>query len=293
MEQADSSLILYAVIFMTALGLVLAGALAIANRFLWVYEDPRIGEVEELLPATNCGACGTAGCHPFAEALIAGDVVPANCTVSSGDARQEIAELLGVDAGDVEKVVARLACAGGAHVASNRSHYDGLDTCQAASIVAGGPKSCVWGCLGLADCEDVCDFDSISMNSHGLPVVNDDLCTACGDCVEVCPKNLFSLHPVSHKLWVACANLQNDELAESTCEVACTACERCAVDSPDGLIKMQNHLAVIDYSHNALASPVATERCPTGAIVWLDGKLGVRKGRESKRIIRKKSLPIS
>jgi hypothetical protein len=30
-------------------------------------------------------------------------------------------------------------------------------------------------------------------------------------------------------------------------------------------------VAVVDYAKNAVADPSATRRCPTGAIVWLDG----------------------
>lgn len=277
--------------FMALLGLVLSVSLAIANRKLWVYEDPRIDEVEDLLPKSNCGACGTAGCRPFAEALISGDVEPAQCTVNPREMNEEIADYLGVDAGDIEQRVARLACAGGAHVARMRAHYDGLDSCRAATLISGGPKACTWGCLGLADCADVCEFDAITMDNLGLPVVDTAKCTACEDCVEICPKGLFSIQPISHRLWVACKNEQRDEAAEDDCEVACTACERCAKDSPEGLIEIRDNLAIVDYSKNALASKVATERCPTGAIVWLD-QAGAIKGREAKRIVRKTALPL-
>jgi Na+-translocating ferredoxin:NAD+ oxidoreductase RNF subunit RnfB len=271
---------------------MLAMLLILANKKLWVFEDPRIDAVEELLPHSNCGACGTAGCRPFAEALLAGTVQPGQCTVNSHSANEEIADFLGVEAGEVEKRLARLACAGGSNVARMRAHYAGISSCQAAASVAGGPKGCSWGCLGMADCANVCEFDAIQMDSTGLPIVSSDKCTACGDCVEVCPKNLFSLQPISHRLWVACKNLQRDETAERDCEVACTACERCAKDSPEGLICMHNNLAVIDYSKNDLASKLATERCPTGAIVWLDGPQGSIRGRESKKIIRNSALPM-
>lgn len=281
-----------AILFMGVLGLLLSSLLAFANKKLWVFEDPRIDEVESLLPATNCGACGSAGCRPFAEALIEGKVAPALCTVSSADNITEIADYLGVDSGDVVKRVARLACAGGSHVARMRAHYDGLASCRAAAVVSGGPKGCTWGCLGLADCAEVCEFDAITMDKHGLPVVESAKCTACEDCVEVCPKGLFSIQPVDHRLWVACKNLEHGDTAENDCEVACTACERCAKDSPEGLITIDDNLAVIDYSKNGLASRVATERCPTGAIVWLDDDRGVIKGTQAKRIIRKEALPI-
>ncbi|WP_456375819.1 RnfABCDGE type electron transport complex subunit B [Thiolapillus sp.] len=291
MPGIELSHILIAIGFMTALGLMLSGILAVANRKLWVYEDPRIDEIEELLPSTNCGACGTAGCRPFAEALIRGELKPAQCTVNSRDAAEEIADYLGVDAGDVVKKVARLACAGGAHVARNKAHYDGLESCRAAAVVSGGPKRCAWGCIGLADCAEVCDQQAIHMNQFGLPVVDPAKCTACNDCVEICPKGLFSLQPVDRQLWVACKNLLHGDEAENDCEVACTACEKCAVDAPDGLIQIRNNLAVIDYSKNHLASPTAMERCPTGAIVWLEQEQPIR-GKEAKRVIRKQALPI-
>ena len=281
-----------AVLFMTALGLVLATLLMLANRWLWVYEDPRIDQVEDLLPKANCGACGTPGCRQFAEMLVKGDIEPGRCTVNSKEANQIIADFLGVDLGAREKRVARLACAGGAHVARSRAAYSGLRSCRAAALVSGGGKECTWGCLGLADCETVCDFDAITMDRHGLPVVDEEKCTACGDCVDICPKDLFSLHPVSHHLWVACANHEFGDDAENECEVACTACERCAMDSPEGLIAIRDNLAVIDYQKNKLASKVAIERCPTGAIVWLQKGEAIR-GRDAKRVIRKEALPIA
>jgi Na+-translocating ferredoxin:NAD+ oxidoreductase RNF subunit RnfB len=281
-----------AIIFMGVLGLLLSSVLAFANKKLWVFEDPRIDEIESMLPATNCGACGNAGCRPFAEALIAGKMKPAQCTVSSPDTISEIADYLGVEAGDVVKRVARLACAGGSHVARMRAHYKGLPTCRAAAVVSGGPKGCTWGCIGLADCAEVCEFDAITMDRHGLPVVDGAKCTACEDCVEICPKGLFSIQPADRRLWVACKNLEDGDTAESLCEVACTGCERCAKDSPEGLITIQNNLAIIDYSKNDLTSPVATERCPTGAIVWLDEKGGMIKGTQAKRIIRSEALPM-
>lgn len=278
--------------FMALLGVALAWALAYANKRLYVFEDPRIGEVEEMLPKSNCGACGTAGCRNFAEKVVAGEIIPARCTVNAPDMNAFIANYLGVAMGEVEKQVARLACAGGNHVARVRANYKGLSTCQAAAVVGGGGKACAWGCLGLGDCEVSCDFAAIQMNQYGLPVVDADKCTACGDCVEVCPKDLFSLQPVSRKLWVACKSQTDGEVSEAQCLVACTACGKCVMDAAPGLIRLDKNLAVIDYSKNHLASPVAIERCPTGAIVWLDGREPV-KGREARKIIRKEALPVS
>jgi RnfABCDGE-type electron transport complex B subunit len=285
--------LLIAVGFMAALGLTLAAVLVLANRQLYVYEDPRIDEVEDLLPKANCGACGTAGCRLFAEMVVKGEIEPGKCSVNASEMNQLIADFLGVALGTVERRVARLACAGGSHVAHNLAIYEGVQTCRAAALVSGGGRGCSWGCLGLGDCVEVCDFKAIHMDEHGLPVVAEDKCTACGDCVTVCPKGLFSLHPVSHRLWVACKNHELGDDAELQCRVACTACGRCAQDSPEGLIEIRDNLATVDYGKNALASTIAIERCPTGAIVWLESGGAVIKGRDARKVIRKGALPLT
>jgi ferredoxin len=199
-----------------------------------------------------------------------------------------IAGFLGVDVGAEERRVARLACAGATNVARNHARYSGVMTCGAAAVVAGGGKGCFWGCLGLADCYEACDFDAIRMNEHSLPVVDEAKCTACGDCVRACPKELFSIHPVGHRLWVVCRSLAaGDELIDD-CEVACTACGRCAMDGP-GLITMRDNLPVIDYSGEH-RTRVPIERCPTGAIVWIDPVSGPVKGAAARKVVRKGAL---
>jgi Na+-translocating ferredoxin:NAD+ oxidoreductase RNF subunit RnfB len=273
-----------AIFTLAALCFVFATLLVVAHRLLHVDEDPRIEALQEMLPGTNCGACGFPGCLGLAQALVEDKALPGKCTVMGEDEREEVAGFLGVDAGAEEKVVARLACAGGSNTARNRAQYEGLPSCRAAELVAGGGKACFWGCLGLADCELVCDFDAIYMDAHGLPVVIEDACTACGDCVDACPKDLFSLHPVSHRLWVACKNLAQGEAVIADCEVGCDACGRCAADAP-GVITMVDNLPVVDYerNHNVRA---AIDRCPTGAIVWFDDQQGPVTGRAAHRVIR-------
>ena len=276
---------------MALLGIVLGTILAVAYRKLAVEEDPRIDGVEELLPHANCGACGYPGCRPFAEALVQGEAAPSKCTVNSADGVAAVAAYLGVDAGSSEKRIARLACNGGKNVARFQADYQGRASCRAAVAAGGGGKACRWGCLGLADCEASCTFDAIHMNEQGLPVVDPEKCVACNDCVVACPLDLFSLVPVRQQLFVACKSLAEGDQALSECEVACTACGRCAADAPDGLISIQNNLAVIDKTKNHLATRFPIERCPTGAIGWFeDGAF--HKGAAAKKIIRKEPLPI-
>ncbi len=256
---------------MTGLGLFFGIVLAVAYRFLKVEEDPRIDETEGLLPGTNCGACGEPGCRAFSEKLVKGEVAPSKCTVASPVMLEAIADYLGVDAGEQDKQVARLRCAGGKAQAYQIAEYQGFEGCRAAATVSAGGKGCSWGCLGLADCEVACTFDAIHMIQNGLPKVDVDKCTACGDCVEACPRDLFELVPLKHKLYVQCANPLAGDAATALCSVACDACGRCAADASPGLVTMVNNLPIVDFSSGAIAKPDATFRCPTGAIQWLEG----------------------
>jgi Na+-translocating ferredoxin:NAD+ oxidoreductase RNF subunit RnfB len=262
--------ILTAVAILGGVGLVFAILIAVANRKLKVWEDPRIDVVAGLLPGANCGACGVPGCRAFAEKLVGGEVQPAGCNVANADAKSEIAAYLGVDAGSAVKTVARLLCAGGSHVSEQQAEYRGYPTCAAAAAVAGGGKG-AWGCLGLADCVRSCTFDAMAMNADGLPVVDIDKCTACGDCVEACPKDLLAIQPLDRKLLVQCRNLIAGDDVLDACKVACTACGKCVMDAAPGLISVASGVAVVNYDLNALAEPVAIDRCPTGAIIWLEG----------------------
>lgn len=265
------SSILLAGAIMAGLGLTLAAVLAVAWRFLRVPEDPRVAEVEGMLPASNCGACGEPGCRAFAERLVAGERKPSGCTVSGPERVDAIAAFLGVDAGEAVRRVARLACAGGRAQATQIADYSGFGSCKAAHLTGAGGKGCTWGCLGLGDCERSCNFHAITMNANGLPVVNPPACTACGDCVKACPRDLFHLRPLAEALIVQCSAPLAAEAARAVCRVACDACGRCEADAPVGLIRMVNNLPVVDYTGGGPATPTPTLRCPTGAIRWVTG----------------------
>ena len=276
-----------AALAMGALAALLAALLTIAARFLAVAEDERLEPLIDALPGNNCGACGQPGCRGFAQALLNGSVQPVQCTVSTDEQKIRIANLIGVAVGEAERQVARLACAGGSNVARFQADYIGEPSCAAAAIVAGGGKGCAWGCLGYGDCVLGCEFDAIHLDAHDLPQVYEDACTACGDCVEACPKDLFSLVPAADRLWVACRNEEAGDGLLEDCRVACTACARCAYDAPD-LVAMQGNLPVVASSR--MADRTAIERCPTGAIVWIDDAGTPNRGREAELVVRQGAL---
>ena len=267
----DTGSILVSGAVLGSVWLAFGALIAAANRKLKVWEDPRIDGTTELLPGSNCGACGSPGCRGFAERLVAGEAEPAGCTQVDEEQVEIVASYLGVDAGESVKRVARLLCAGGTDVSVRHGAYTGEPTCAGAAAAAGGGKACAWGCLGLADCAVACDYGAIHMDASDLPVVDPDKCTACNDCVVACPKDLFLVMPVTQKLIVQCKSLMEGDAAEATCDVACTGCGKCAQDAAPGVIEITDGLAVVDYERNDAATEAAIERCPTGAIQWIDG----------------------
>lgn len=267
----DPATLLSATAVLGGVGLTFGVLIAAANKKLKVHEDPRIDDVAGMLPGANCGACGAAGCRAFAERLVQRKAEPVGCTVSSPDGHKAIAAYLGVDAGTAVKRVARLLCAGGADVAVQRAAYVGHASCAAAAAVAGGGKGCTWGCLGLADCARACSFGAITMDRNGLPRVDPATCTACGDCVEACPKDLFVVLPETRRLLVQCKSRMVGDPVTALCRVGCTGCGLCAVDADPGLVSIVDGLAVVDAGKDDTGNVKATKRCPTGAIAWVEG----------------------
>ena len=55
--------LLYTILTLCVLGVLAAVILYFVAQKFRVEEDPRIDEVEKMLPGANCGGCGFAGCR--------------------------------------------------------------------------------------------------------------------------------------------------------------------------------------------------------------------------------------
>lgn len=261
----------YTILTLCVLGAVLAAVLYFVAQKFKVEEDPRIDEVEKMLPGANCGGCGFAGCRGMAEALVKNDDISAlYCPVGGGDVMKAIADYLGKAAPEREPQVAVVRCAGSCANRPRTNQFNGAPSCAVMASTYGGETGCTFGCLGKGDCTAVCEFGAITMNPEtGLPEVDDEKCTACGACVKACPKGVIELRkkfPKSRKVYVSCVNKEKGGVARKSCKAACIGCGKCAKVCPFGAITVENNLAFIDSTKCRLCRKCVVE-CPTGAIV--------------------------
>ena len=90
-----TSTIIWTIAVVTVLGLVLALVLYLVAQKFKVEEDPRIDEVEKVMPGANCGGCGFAGCRAFAEAAVKAPNLDKNyCPVGGNDTMVQIIVLV-------------------------------------------------------------------------------------------------------------------------------------------------------------------------------------------------------
>ncbi len=261
------SAVFISVIAMGGLGIFFALFLVIADKRLRVEEDPLVGRLLEVLPQTNCGACGYAGCLQLAEKLALHEVAVNACTAGGQEVTDMVAEILGVESVEAQALKAVVLCRGGDREAVRTVRYRGDRTCLAAEL-SGGEKACGYGCHGYGDCVRACRFDAMAMNDNGLPVVFYDKCVGCGACARACPRDIIEMHPVDRKLFVYCKNKDKGAKARKVCKVACVACTLCVKDCKvEGGITMKDNLATINYEL-CPQTDEPTKRCPTKCILF-------------------------
>ena len=188
-----------ALLVMCGLGAVLGIVLSLASKIFYVYEDPRIGQVEDCLAGANCGGCGFAGCSAAAVAVVQGDA-PANvCIVGGEEATTAVAAIMGMAGGVAEAATCSNPCTGGDR-APLRYLYEGIPSCRAQMMLDDGKRQCDIGCLGYGDCVRACLFGALKIGPEGFPVVDEEKCVGCGACERTCPKNILKVKTPSERL---------------------------------------------------------------------------------------------
>lgn len=264
------NLILIALITLGVIGAIGAVILYFVAQKFYVYEDPRIGQVDAVLPQANCGGCGFPGCKGFADACVKADTLEGlNCPVGGAPVMAEVATILGREAVAADPKVAVVRCNGTCSARPRTSQYDGAKSCAVAANTYAGDTGCSFGCIGLGDCTVVCDFDAIHINPEtGLPEVDDDKCTACGACVKACPKFIIQLRKKgknNRRVFVSCVNKDKGGVARKACSNACIGCSKCQKECPFDAITVENNLAYIN-DDKCKSCRKCVDVCPTGAI---------------------------
>ncbi len=255
-----------AVLSMTVLGLLFGVGLVLAARAFSTDEDPRFTQALDILPGINCGACGHAGCRGYAEAVAQGEGVGL-CIPGGPEVAQALADLMGVELTETVRLRAVVHCQGGVSRCADRADYVGIQDCHAAHLTSGGARACAYGCLGYGSCAEACPFGAITMSAERLPVIAPDKCTACGICVETCPRALISLLPPQYDTYVACSNRGRGKAVKAVCSVGCIACGLCAKKDPNGAVVLEGNLPVLDYEKAGGDFSVAAEACPMNCFV--------------------------
>ncbi len=207
-----------AVLVLMGIGALCGTILSVASKVFYVYEDPRIAEVEGHLAAANCGGCGFAGCSAAAVAVVNGKAPPTVCVISGPETAVNVAEVMGMDPGTAEPIKSKNFCEGGDR-AENMYRYMGVQSCSALNALYGGKRVCQIGCLGMGDCVKACIFDAIEIGANGFPVVDEIKCVGCGACEKACPKNILTVRTMSQRLLHF--NQEDDALAP--CAQTCPA----------------------------------------------------------------------
>lgn len=262
--------ILFPIILVVLIGLLSGLILAIASIVMAVPVNQKAEDIRAMLPGANCGACGFSGCDGYAKAMADGEAKPGLCTVGGADVAKQIASYLGVDAASAEPHKAMVLCFGSNDNTTDKVEYEGIKTCAAAAQVAGSPTSCRFGCIGLGDCANACQYNAISVR-NGVAMVITERCVACGMCVKACPKHLISLIPVKKQAVVNCSSQSKGNVTNKVCKVGCIGCMKCEKTCQHDAIHVKNFLASVD-PEKCVGCGECVDVCPRHIISMFDFK---------------------
>lgn len=158
-----------AILSLTVLGLVLGLGLGYAAKTFAVEGNDLVLEITGMMPGTNCGQCGMAGCGAAAEAIVEGSAKATVCPGGGVALAKAIAAKLGI-------------------------------TLTLDGVTDEGPKVARVEediCIGCGKCVKACSTDAILGSAKQIHGVLSEACTGCGGCVEDCPTGAIQLCPVS------------------------------------------------------------------------------------------------
>jgi len=257
--------LLYPIFCVGGLALIFGMILGHSAQKFAVETDPKVERIFNALPGANCGGCGFPGCAVFAARVATGEASYSGCPPAGAEGAARIAKHMGIDVVASNRKSVYVKCNGTDDNVKRNYFYDGPKSCVAASqLAAGGNKSCIYSCIGLASCQNVCPFGAIKM-VDSVAVISREKCTACGKCVEVCPKKLIEIAPDRAKVRILCNSRDKGNIVRVNCRAGCLGCKICQKVCLAGAITMEDNLAHIDFDKCTLCM-ACVEKCPAKVI---------------------------
>ncbi len=159
-----------ALIALTLLAATFGLLLGFAAVRFKVESDPVVDKVDALLPQTQCGQCGFAGCRPYAEAVAAGEADINRCPPGGENTISALADLLGVDPKPLDDEV-------------------GEEKGKRVALIDEQT------CIGCTLCIQACPVDAILGAAKHMHTVIESECTGCELCLPPCPVDCISMEP--------------------------------------------------------------------------------------------------
>jgi Na+-translocating ferredoxin:NAD+ oxidoreductase subunit B len=131
-------------------------------------DKPLAGQLEDLLPQTQCTKCGYPSCRAYAEAMASGEAKHNQCPPGGMEGIARLANLLG-------KPVIPL------------NPSNGVERPRALAVIDETL------CIGCTLCIQACPVDAIVGAAKQMHTVLPELCTGCDLCVAPCPVDCIAM----------------------------------------------------------------------------------------------------
>ncbi len=151
-----------ATVFVGLLALTIAGALGAAARRFPPDEESVVERVNGLLPQTQCGQCGYAGCRPYAASIVKDGIALNRCPPGGEATIYALSRLLNQPPAPPDPRF-------------------GVRKPPALAIIDEE------ACIGCALCLRACPVDAILGARRYMHTVIADECTGCELCIPPCP----------------------------------------------------------------------------------------------------------